>query len=163
MRCTRRALSAHLIRVAVAETTCPLEFLVTPDRKAEEVKSVGVRNVPLTSTEFTMSRMSWWDAARTVASSRGPRTPSWHGGEKHGLDHGGENGGEHGGEHGGENGSSLSHLCPELKQAAFEASQGHGGDHITVLGTVPLYTRVYFQLLLNFLIILGKVFTKEII
>ena len=37
----------HLILVAVAEMMWPLEFLVTPERKAEEEKLVGERKIPL--------------------------------------------------------------------------------------------------------------------
>ena len=40
-------LCQHLILVAVAEMMCPLEFLVTPERNAEEEKLVGERKIPL--------------------------------------------------------------------------------------------------------------------
>ena len=33
--------------MAVAEMMCPLEFLVTPERNAEEEKLVGERKIPL--------------------------------------------------------------------------------------------------------------------
>lgn len=37
----------HLILVAVAEMMWPLEFLLTPERKAEEEKLVGERKISL--------------------------------------------------------------------------------------------------------------------
>ena len=68
---------------------CPLEFLVTPERNAEEEKLVGERKIPLnweekgdfffnysTSAVLILSRMSCWLAFMISSSASSVNFPS---------------------------------------------------------------------------------------